>query len=34
MSFGREHGAQVHEIVIAALAPGKTLQDFVAWKKG
>jgi len=27
-------GAQVHEIVIAALAPGKTLQDFVAWEEG
>lgn len=27
-------GAQAHEIVIAALAPGKTLQDFVAWEAG
>ena len=27
-------GAQVHEIVIAALAPGKTLQAFVAWEEG
>jgi len=27
-------GAQVHEIVIAALAPGKTLQDFIAWEQG
>ena len=27
-------GAQAHEIVIAALAPGKTLADFVAWEKG
>src|SRR5437870_8919628 len=24
-------GAQAHEIVIAALGPGKTLRDFVAW---
>lgn len=27
-------GAQAHEIVIAALAPGKTLQDFIAWEQG
>jgi hypothetical protein len=27
-------GAQAHEIVIAALAPGKTLQDFIAWEEG
>ena len=27
-------GAQAHEIVIAALAPGKTLQDFIAWEAG
>ena len=27
-------GAQAHEIVIAALAPGKTLQDFIAWESG
>ncbi len=27
-------GAQGHEIVIAALAPGKTLQDFIAWEAG
>jgi hypothetical protein len=27
-------GAQGHEIVIAALAPGKTLQDFIAWETG
>ena len=27
-------GAQAHEIVIAALAPGKTLGDFIAWEEG
>jgi len=27
-------GAQAHEIVIAALSPGKTLQDFIAWEQG
>jgi hypothetical protein len=27
-------GAQPHEIVIAALAPGKTLRDFIAWEAG
>lgn len=27
-------GAQGHEVVIAALAPGKTLHDFVAWEQG
>jgi hypothetical protein len=27
-------GAQAHEIVIAALAPGKTLRDFIAWEAG
>src|SRR5437899_1338370 len=27
-------GPQAHEIVITALPPGKTLQDFVAWEKG
>src|SRR5712691_3280239 len=27
-------GAQAHEIVIAALTPGKTLQDFIAWEEG
>ena len=27
-------GAQAHEIVIAALAPGKTFKDFVAWEAG
>lgn len=27
-------GAQAHEVVIAALAPGKTLHDFVAWEQG
>ena len=27
-------GAQGHEVVIAALAPGKTLQDFIAWEAG
>jgi hypothetical protein len=27
-------GAQAHEIVIAALSPGKTLQDFIAWEAG
>ena len=27
-------GAQPHEIVITALPPGKTLQDFMAWEKG
>jgi hypothetical protein len=27
-------GAQGHEIVIAALAPGKTVQDFTAWEAG
>ena len=27
-------GAQAHEVVIAALAPGKTLHDFVAWETG
>ena len=26
--------AQAHEIVIAALAPGKTLKDFIAWEAG
>src|SRR2546430_13127276 len=25
-------GAQAHEIVIAALSAGKTLQDFIAWE--
>lgn len=25
-------GAQAHEVVIAALAPGKTLEDFIAWE--
>jgi hypothetical protein len=27
-------GPQPHEIVITALAPGKALQDFIAWEKG
>lgn len=27
-------GMQPHEIVIAALSSGKTLQDFIAWEKG
>src|SRR5207247_7154782 len=27
-------GAQAHEIVIAALSPGKTLRDFIAWEEG
>src|SRR5437773_9800314 len=27
-------GAQAHGIVIAALSPGKTLQDFIAWEEG
>jgi len=27
-------GAQAHEIAIAALAPGKTLRDFIAWEQG
>jgi uncharacterized cupredoxin-like copper-binding protein len=27
-------GAQAHEIVITALPPGKTLQDFIAWETG
>ena len=27
-------GAQAHEVVIAALAPGKTLRDFIAWEQG
>jgi len=27
-------GGQAHEIVIAALAPGKTLKDFIAWEAG
>src|SRR2546429_6566667 len=27
-------GAQGHEGVIAALAPGKTLHDFIAWEQG
>ena len=27
-------GAQAHEVVIAALSPGKTLQDFIAWEAG
>jgi hypothetical protein len=27
-------GAQGHEIAIAALAPGKTLRDFIAWEAG
>jgi hypothetical protein len=27
-------GAQAHEIVIAALSPGKTLRDFMAWEEG
>ncbi len=27
-------GVQAHEIVIAALAPGKTLRDFTAWEQG
>lgn len=27
-------GPQPHEIVITALPPGKTLQDFMAWEKG
>src|SRR5216110_2369212 len=27
-------GAQAHEIVIAALSAGKTLQDFIAWEAG
>jgi len=27
-------GAQGHEIAIAALSPGKTLQDFIAWEQG
>jgi hypothetical protein len=27
-------GAQAHEIVIAELAPGKTLRDFTAWEQG
>jgi hypothetical protein len=30
-----ENGApQVHEVVITALPPGKSLQDFIAWEKG
>ena len=27
-------GAQPHEVVITALPPGKTLQDFIAWERG
>jgi uncharacterized cupredoxin-like copper-binding protein len=27
-------GAQAHEVVITALSPGKTLQDFIAWEQG
>ncbi|TMB23899.1 MAG: hypothetical protein E6J71_02730, partial [Deltaproteobacteria bacterium] len=27
-------GAQAHEVVIAALTPGKTLKDFIAWEEG
>jgi hypothetical protein len=27
-------GAQAHEIAIAALSPGKTLQDFITWDQG
>src|SRR2546426_12273088 len=27
-------GVQAHEVVIAALSPGKTLQDFIAWEEG
>ncbi|HVH68639.1 MAG TPA: hypothetical protein VM716_12300 [Gemmatimonadales bacterium] len=27
-------GAQPHEIVVTALTPGKTLQDFVTWEQG
>jgi len=27
-------GAQAHEVVIAALSPGKTLRDFIAWEQG
>jgi hypothetical protein len=27
-------GAQAHEVVIAALAPGKSLKDFIAWEAG
>ncbi|HYT70263.1 MAG TPA: hypothetical protein VEK78_02705 [Gemmatimonadales bacterium] len=27
-------GPQGHEIVIGALSPGKTLQDFIAWEQG
>lgn len=27
-------GAQAHEVVITALTPGKTLQDFLAWEQG
>jgi len=27
-------GVQGHEVVIAALAPGKTLHDFIAWEQG
>src|SRR5437867_7933552 len=27
-------GGQAHEIVIADLAPGKTLKDFIAWEAG
>jgi uncharacterized cupredoxin-like copper-binding protein len=27
-------GAQAHEIAIAALSPGKTLEDFIAWEQG
>ncbi|PYP43600.1 MAG: hypothetical protein DMD50_16940 [Gemmatimonadetes bacterium] len=27
-------GLQAHEIVITALPPGKTLQDFIAWEQG
>ncbi len=27
-------GVQAHEVVIAALTPGKTLQDFIAWEAG
>ena len=27
-------GAQGHEVVIAALAPGKSLRDFIAWEAG
>jgi len=27
-------GAQAHEVAIAALSPGRTLQDFIAWDHG